>query len=271
MPDGDLVVATYWTTARLLTELAPRHGKPVHLVQLYEIWGVEDPSEVDNVLLQDVPKVAVSNHLAGTLRKLGVPDTQIAVVPNGLDHQVFHVTDRVTPREVLVSVLLSDSAQKGSKTAIDALIAARETVSNLTVVGFGTMSRPRDWPRWAHYLRAASGRELADLYRSSQVYLCSSASEGWGFPVAEAMACGAAVVTTSNGGVEDFCSNERNALIVPVGDATAMAAAVVRLIQDEQLRARLVQAGRETASEMDWSRSTYMFLAALRSAASVGG
>src|SRR5438270_66366 len=38
LPDSDIVVATYWETARLLPRLGPRHGQGVHLVQDYEVW-----------------------------------------------------------------------------------------------------------------------------------------------------------------------------------------------------------------------------------------
>ena len=264
LPDGDVVVATYWTTALLLHQLSARHGRPVHLVQGYEIWGVEDPARVDDVLRSDVPKIAVSEHLGRLLRDLGVPDARTSVVRNGLDHSAYRPPTHDEPRGVSVSVLIGTGPQKGSSTAIAALERVRGQHPELRVNAFGTERRHPDLPAWAGYSRARNGPEQAGrAYRDSAIHLCSSVSEGWGFPVAEAMACGTAVVSTRNGGVEDFCVHEQNSLLVDVGDVDGMAAAMVRLIRDPALRARLVEAGARTASAMDWNASTESFLAAL--------
>jgi glycosyltransferase involved in cell wall biosynthesis len=62
------------------------------------------------------------------------------------------------------------------------------------------------------------------------------------------MACGAAVVSTRNGGSEDFIVDDINGILVPVGDPTAVAAAVLRLLDDDTTRVRLAQAGSISAT-----------------------
>lgn len=64
--------------------------------------------------------------------------------------------------------------------------------------------------------------------------------------------CTEAVVSTRNGGTEDFVVNERNAdgLLSPAGDPIALAAAVLRLLSNETVRVRLAKAGAEDASLM---------------------
>jgi glycosyltransferase involved in cell wall biosynthesis len=143
----------------------------------------------------------------------------------------------------------------------------REQHPELAVNAFGPEKRPSLLPEWVRYSRARNGREQASAtYQASAIHLCSSVQEGWGFPVAEAMACGTAVVSTRNGGVEDFCTDELNSLLVDVGDVQAMADAVLRLIRDPELRGRLVEAGLRTASSMNWDNSTDSFLKAVESA-----
>jgi glycosyltransferase involved in cell wall biosynthesis len=268
LPEADVVVATYWTTARLLPQLAARQGSPVHLVQGYEIWGVEDPAQVDDVLRSEVPKVAVSHYLAGLLHDLGVPREKVSVVHNGLDHSVYRPPAHDGPRGASVSLLVGSGPQKGSSAAIAALQQVREQHPELEVNAFGPEKRPSRLPDWARYSRARNGREQASrTYQASAIHLCSSVQEGWGFPVAEAMACGTAVVSTRNGGVEDFCTDEENSLLVDVGDVDAMAEAVLRLIRDPELLNRLAAAGIRTASSMSWDDATDSFLkAATRSA-----
>jgi len=74
--------------------------------------------------------------------------------------------------------------------------------------------------------------------------------EPLGRVVVEAMLAGAAVVATSGGGVPEVVCHERTGLLVPMGNAQAMAGAIQRLLQDVDLRRRLADAGAERAREM---------------------
>ncbi|HWO68620.1 MAG TPA: glycosyltransferase family 4 protein [Umezawaea sp.] len=272
LPEADVVVATYWTTALLLPHLSARQGRPLHLVQGYETWGVDDPGRVDAVLRSDVPKVVVSEYLGRLLEGLGVPRGRVAVVRNGLDHSAYRPPVHDGPRGTSVSVLVGTGPQKGSAAAVAALERVREHHPELRVNAFGAEKRPSLLPDWVRYSRARNGREQAgENYRASAVHLCSSVQEGWGFPVAEAMACGTAVVSTRNGGVEDFCVHEGNSLLVDVGDVDGMTEALLRLLEDSELRHRLARSGSATVSAMSWERSADLFLEAVESAASHSG
>jgi glycosyltransferase involved in cell wall biosynthesis len=77
-----------------------------------------------------------------------------------------------------------------------------------------------------------------------------SVYEGFGFPPLEAMAAGVPVVATSAGALPEVLGDA--AELVPPGDFEAMAAALARVIDDEALRARLVQAGRVRVSSFSW-------------------
>jgi glycogen synthase len=72
--------------------------------------------------------------------------------------------------------------------------------------------------------------------------------EPWGLVPLEAMSSGRPVVATATGGSAEYLEHERNCLVVPAGDVVALAAAVRRLADDEELRARLVDGGRATAA-----------------------
>lgn len=88
------------------------------------------------------------------------------------------------------------------------------------------------------------------LKRMDIVVHASIEPEPLGRVIAEAMLSGAAVVATDGGGVPEMIEHELTGLLVPMGDAEAMASAIERLLRDRQLRERLAGAGRRSAREM---------------------
>ncbi len=82
----------------------------------------------------------------------------------------------------------------------------------------------------------------------------STQPEPFGLVIAEAMACGRAVVVSAAGGAAEIVRDGQDALAVPPGDARAMAEAIRRLAADADLRARLGAAGRARA-ERDFDRA----------------
>jgi glycosyltransferase involved in cell wall biosynthesis len=81
--------------------------------------------------------------------------------------------------------------------------------------------------------------DVADVLAAVDVAVFSSDREGSPLAVLESMAAGKAIVATSVGGIPALVQNEEHALVVPSGDATALAEAIERLLQDEALRARI--------------------------------
>ena len=68
-------------------------------------------------------------------------------------------------------------------------------------------------------------------------------AEGLGLTLVEALLAGSAVVGTPAGGISEVVQHEQTGLIVPDGDATALAGALTRLLADPALRGRLTTAG----------------------------
>jgi glycosyltransferase involved in cell wall biosynthesis len=105
---------------------------------------------------------------------------------------------------------------------------------------------------------------LRKAYGRAAVALVPSIAEGFGLVAIEAMGSGAALVTTDNGGSRDYAVHEETALVCPAGDAEAMAAAVARLLTDDDLRRRIASAGRDRARQFSWDRSAETLEAHLR-------
>jgi glycosyltransferase involved in cell wall biosynthesis len=89
--------------------------------------------------------------------------------------------------------------------------------------------------------------DVPGVLRCLDVLVNASPAEPFGLTVLEAQASGVPVVAASSGGIVDFVKSDDNGLLVPPGDADALARALERLIGDPELRRRLGRRGRETA------------------------
>lgn len=81
--------------------------------------------------------------------------------------------------------------------------------------------------------------DIAAILKSLDAYVLSSRSEGLGTAILEALAVGLPVVATDVGGIPDSVRHERTGLLVPPDQPDALAAAMLRLMQDADLRRRL--------------------------------
>ena len=92
---------------------------------------------------------------------------------------------------------------------------------------------------------------MAAFYGRCDVFVFSSRGEGFGLPALEAMACGCALVTTDSGGVRQFARGSENCLMTPPNDPASLARAILALVTDPACRARLAEAGLQTARNYD--------------------
>ncbi|HZU14118.1 MAG TPA: glycosyltransferase family 4 protein [Chloroflexota bacterium] len=100
-----------------------------------------------------------------------------------------------------------------------------------------------------------SEEEKARYFRSAHVF-CAPAVQGesFGIVLLEAMAARLPVVTTNIEGYRDVVSDEREGLLVPPRDEEALAGAVCRLLEDNELAQKLGAAGRIKAQQYAWDR-----------------
>ncbi len=87
------------------------------------------------------------------------------------------------------------------------------------------------------------GEELFELYRSHDLYVLPSRSEGTPRSVVEARAFGCPPIATRVGGIPTSITDGENGLLIPPNDPTALAEAIQRLLDDDALRRRLAQTG----------------------------
>lgn len=94
-------------------------------------------------------------------------------------------------------------------------------------------------------------RDVPELMAAADIFVMGSAHEGLPVAIMEAFAAGLPVVATSVGGVPQQVREGVEGLLVPPGHPEALAAALVRVAADDELRARLAKAAGERAAAYD--------------------
>jgi glycosyltransferase involved in cell wall biosynthesis len=99
-----------------------------------------------------------------------------------------------------------------------------------------------------HRLHPIPHERLPEMYRAATVYLMPTIrQEGSALSLVEAMACGCAIVASRIGGIPSVLRDGVDALLVPPGDAEALRAAILRLLDDEALRRGIGEEAMRTA------------------------
>ena len=105
----------------------------------------------------------------------------------------------------------------------------------------------------------APEEDLPLLYNAADVFVYPSFYEGFGLPVLEAMACGAPVITSNISSMPEIVGNA--GILVNPYHADELADAMLRLIQNGDLRKRLARRGIERAKSFSWERAAQTTLA----------
>jgi glycosyltransferase involved in cell wall biosynthesis len=91
--------------------------------------------------------------------------------------------------------------------------------------------------------------DVIGLQKSFDVFAMSSVTEGLGSAMLDAMACAVPIVATRAGGIPEAITDGASGLLVGTQDEGALAAAIVRLLKDPELRRRLGAAGRQRVAD----------------------
>lgn len=253
-PKSDIYICTSPYTAMYLNEYTA--GKKYYFIQGYENWGGLSDTELRNTYHYPLNKIVISHWLQTIMDEEQVSCT---LIPNGFHPEDFVLHTPIHSKDkYCIAMLYHTMSRKDCAMGFRALDIVHQKYPHLQVNIFGTPERPYTLPQWYNYYQQPYKQELNTLYDESAIFIGTSQVEGWGLTVGEAMLCGCAVACTNIPGYREMATDNETALLSPIGDSEAMAANIIRLIEDNSLRNRIAEAGHKNIQQYTWDKSYAM-------------
>ncbi|MDP6630588.1 MAG: glycosyltransferase family 4 protein [Kiritimatiellia bacterium] len=204
--------------------------------------------------------ITVSDELRSLALKTW-PAGDISVVRNGVDADFFRppAPDCVTPSQRCRLICTAQLIErKGIQYLITAMGRLKEACC-LDIYGTGPYQsvleahvRDAGLNDTIRFHGVVDRNDLLAALQAADLFVLPSLQEGLPLALLEAMACGLGIVSTDVGGIPEVLVHEENALLVPPGDASSLAEALTRAVQDPALRTRLGLASCQTAEQHTW-------------------
>ena len=214
---------------------------------------------------------AVSQHTADLLKEYFQRD-DVRVIPNGVDTGRFCMSAREERRDqarrnlafrdtdFVLLLIGNDWRVKGVPKVLEAMAQLPALPLHFLVVGDDAAGAFREKANRLGVLERchweAPRPEVMDFYAAADVYVSPSREDSFGLPVAEAMACGLPVITSSQAGVSALLHDGIDGFVPPDPEDTQELARIInRLCGDATLRRIVGEAAARTAQAWTWDRS----------------
>jgi glycosyltransferase involved in cell wall biosynthesis len=137
------------------------------------------------------------------------------------------------------------------------IVSLRETTRRVENLKLGNNIKLLGWQN-----------DLTKYYSQADAFLLTSNYEGWGLTVIEAASFGLAIVMTDVGCAGEVIKNGESGFVVPVGDKVALKQAMIKLIEDGELRKKMGEAARQAVLKLPGKEQTlFLYLASWQKAA----
>jgi len=251
-PESDVVVASLWSTAATVDRIVKRMpgAVPWYFIQddernffhdldrmgrerVVESWGLIPNRIVKTRWLAD--QLAEHGHAAH-------------VVPVGFDQDSFycHADPAERPLRIL-AMARPRTPRRGFERTVRTLAAVKAVRPEVEIALFGCPNLSDYAVPFDHTdLGEVPNERLRAVYNTAAIVIDLSDYQALGRIGLEGMACGAATVLTKFGGIAEYIGDGENTLAVDPMDEGAVVAAILRLVDEPALRARLVEGGRKT-------------------------
>lgn len=233
VPDADIIIATFWSTAEWIAAFPESKGKKVYFIQHYEIHPWLPVERVKATLRLPFKKIVVAQWIA----KILIDDYQqedISVIGNAVDHKLFDAPTRAKNTQITFGMMYSDRVYKGSQWAMQCFQQLHQTFPSIRLVAFGLepIEAVMGLPEGTEYYSQPAQDKIREIYSQCDAWLFTSQVEGFGLPILEAMACRTPVIGTRCGAAPDLLSSG-GGMIITCENNDELLSAMTRLYDME--------------------------------------
>lgn len=174
-------------------------------------------------------------------------------VPNGIDIKQFPFRKREFKGKI--KILVEGNSADYYKNVDESFRIVEKLDKEKYEINFlSYQGKPKDWYYVDKFMHKVPFDEVGKVYSSCDILIKSSILESFSYPPLEMMATGGLVVVAPNEGNVEYLKDEYNCLFYEQGNIDKAVEQIERIVKDEKLRNTLIENGKKTAEEREWSR-----------------
>lgn len=210
--------------------------------------------------------LCMSNYTKNALTSvLGIENKRAIVSYPGIDRQLFRPRDKLKTRQSLglplnrriILHVGTDEPRKNTKTLVEALYMVKKRIPDAIFVKIGDM---REATRKLILARRLGNSmiyhkkvpDVAPFYNAADLFVFPSYYEGFGYPVAEAMASGCPIIAADSSSVTEVVG--KGGILFPPFDVFALHEAINQVLTDSNRRTVMIKEGLEQVKKFDWKK-----------------
>ncbi|MBT1803245.1 glycosyltransferase family 4 protein [Enterobacter hormaechei] len=206
--------------------------KIIYFVQDYECWNVNKDRVDETLSHKDIEYITISDDLCHKIIQAG--GNVVLVLYNGINKTDFYNYKLWESRpDSSFLFLYHPNKRKGCDELLEGLCKVNKDKVNTRFSCFSAYPKPKDFPSFINYFYRPKLSDLNELYNNNRFFICSSDYEGFGLTPAEAAFAGEIVLSTKNGGVEQYIQHGVNGFLIPAKDSDAFVQIIFDMIKKE--------------------------------------
>lgn len=252
--NADLLIATAWSTVEFLDKIPSK--RKLYFVQSDERRFFKQNEEewiqkVENTYKKNCEFFTMAKWIQKWLKEEFDKDSYY--VPNGIDLNCFYKVNSIEEKNKPFRILLEGPTSLWFKGMDDAYEATKDLDCEIWMVS--ALGKPKNGWKIDNFFEHVPIEQMKSIYSSCDFLLKMSRVESFSSPPLEAMACGCIPIITNYTGYTEYLINEKNGLVVDIGDTESARKAIIRLMKDQKLREYLLKDGTKTVKKWSWDRS----------------
>ncbi len=185
--------------------------------------------------------ISVDGESALKIRQLGIPPEKIAVIPVGVDTNLFSPSKKAKKDTKIFLFVGRLEKVKGLDTLIEAvrLLDVKGSKAEVWIVGSGSLEEKLKAQgkllKNMRFLGAVPHEKLAEIYNQADFFILPSISEGSPLTILEALSCGLPIIVSDIPSLSQIIKESKAGITFPVGNAERLSEAMVSISSSKDL------------------------------------